>query len=291
MGQPDKIVISASRRTDIPAFYMDWFMDRLDRGFFETVNPHTRMRKAVPNAPENIHSIVFWSKNFGPFLREKFGERLSASGYRMFFNFTINSDAPSLEPHVPPLDARLTQISELSRRFDPKCIQWRFDPICFFKTRTAGETNNLNDFPRIAGEVARAGIRRCVTSFLDMYPKILKRPLPEAGFAFVDPSAQEKRRVLLQMARRLSPLGISLFTCCEKEAIEALPPGSGVRKSACIPGDLLIEIHGGPLTLKKDTGQRTAKGCGCVRSVDIGIYHLHRCGHHCLFCYANPGVR
>ena len=103
----NQIVISASRRTDIPAFYMPWFMEQISKGEFEVVNPFNQRVSVVPAAPNEGHTIVFWSKNFGPFLHEDFDRRLQDSGYHLFFNFTINSVLPALEPNVPPLGERL----------------------------------------------------------------------------------------------------------------------------------------------------------------------------------------
>jgi hypothetical protein len=90
------------------------------------------------------------------------------------------------------------------------------------------------------------------------------------------------------MERTLTAGKIDLRLCCEKEVLAALPSDSTVTESACIPNDLLVALFGGTLSLKKDTGQRIQKGCGCKVSVDVGSYHLHPCYHNCLFCYANP---
>ena len=90
------------------------------------------------------------------------------------------------------------------------------------------------------------------------------------------------------MAAALSALDIHLFTCCEKEVMSALPLFSGVSASSCVPNDLLVQLYGPGISLAKDRGQRTSRGCRCGVSVDIGDYRLHPCGHACLFCYANP---
>ena len=150
MRPADQIVISASRRTDIPAFYMDWFMEQLKKGMFEVVNPYNRRKSMVPATPEKVHTIVFWSKNFDPFISGEFGEKLSAMGYNLFFNFTLNSNSPLLEPRLPSLARRLNQLRELSRIYGPKSINWRFDPVCFFRLDKKPVKNNLDDFPKIA---------------------------------------------------------------------------------------------------------------------------------------------
>jgi hypothetical protein len=288
MKHSNQIVISASRRTDIPAFYMDWFMEQIKKGRFEVTNPYNRHKFIVPATPEQIHTIVFWSKNFAPFIKGGFGETLLKKGYNLFFNFTINSNIPLLEPRVPSLRQRLVQLRDLSRNFDSKTINWRFDPICFYTYEEKIVKDTLHDFARIAEWASQCGVSRCITSFMDHYAKIKKRIKSIPGFSFIDPILSEKIEILLEMEKKLSEKKIDLYTCCEKEVLNALPSGSNIRKSSCIPNDLFVKMFGGNLSFKRDTGQRSSKGCGCMISVDIGSYHMHPCYHNCLFCYANP---
>ncbi len=291
MNPTSKVVLSASRRTDIPAFYMPWFMERIKSGVFEVVNPFNRRVKKVSATPTVVHTIVFWSKNFGLFLKEGYGHNLQKAGYNLFFNFTINSYAPRLEPHLPPLDVRLEQLEQLSDRFGSRAINWRFDPICFFRTRKGVVEDNLNDLNRIAEKAAECGISRCITSFMDPYPKIKNRLTTMPNFSFSDPPLEIKKKIILKMEQALIAGNINLKLCCEKEILDALPATTTVTESSCIPNDLLVELFGGNLSLKKDTGQRVQKGCGCKISVDIGSYRHHPCYHNCLFCYANPASR
>jgi len=288
MKHSNQIVISASRRTDIPAFYMDWFMEQIKKEVFEVTNPYNRGKFIVPATPDKIHTIVFWSKNFAPFIKEGFGQKLLRMGYHLFFNFTINSDISLLEPWVPSLKQRLDQLRDLCRDYDPRSINWRFDPICFFEFKQNAIKDNLHDFSRIAAWASQCGVSRCITSFMDHYAKIKKRIKSIPGFSFIDPNLSEKIEILLKMEKELSEKKIDLYTCCEKEVLDALPSGSNIKKSSCIPNDLFVKICGGDLSFKRDTGQRSSKGCGCMISVDIGSYHLHPCYHNCLFCYANP---
>ncbi|MDA3897170.1 MAG: DUF1848 family protein, partial [Desulfobacteraceae bacterium] len=123
-----KIVLSASRRTDIPAFYMDWFMERIDKGFFETVNPFNQKKTIVPATPDHVHTIVFWSKDFARFIDGGFGDRLKKKGFHLFFNFTVNSEVSFLEPNIPPIENRIRQANILCKQFGPEAIFWRFDP-------------------------------------------------------------------------------------------------------------------------------------------------------------------
>ena len=217
-----------------------------------------------------------------------FGQRLLDLGYHLFFNFTINSEAALLEPKVPPLADRLNQLEQLCLAFSSACVTWRFDPVCFYQTATGGIQDNLHDFSRIADKVAGCGVTRCITSFMDDYPKIRKRTGSIRGFDFVDPPLEAKRIILLDMNKTLAARNIELFTCCEKELLETLPSNLGIKPSSCIPNRLLVDLFGGNLSFKKDLGQRIQGGCGCQVSSDIGSYPLHPCYHDCLFCYANP---
>ena len=288
MKAPQKIVISASRRTDIPAFYLSWFMAQIRKGFFEVVNPFNQRVSVVPATSHAVHTIVFWSKNFGPLIDEGSGDRLLKQGYNLFFNFTINSDNPILEPNVPPLKERLAQLKFLSDHFGPRSISWRFDPICYYETGPGARHDNLSDLTAIGQKAAAVGIERCITSFMDHYPKIRKRLLSRPGLVLTDPPLTDKVNTLVEMETRLAALNMHLTACCEKEVIAALPPGSSITPSSCIPNDLLLELYGGNISLRKDTGQRVKAGCGCKISVDIGSYRQQPCYHNCLFCYANP---
>ena len=148
--------------------------------------------------------------------------------------------------------------------------------------------DNLGDFCRIAEKAAVCGIERCITSFMDDYPKIHRRLSGLPGFEFEDHPLADKVEIIVGMERKLAAGNIHLSLCCEKEILDALPRDSRVTGSSCIPGELLQQLYGGRLSLKKDAGQRVKAGCGCKVSADIGSYRLQPCFHNCLFCYANP---
>jgi len=283
-----QIVISASRRTDIPAFYMDWFMERIKAGFFTVTNPYNLKTSLIPATADKVHTIVFWSKDFSRFIAGNYGQRLIQEGYHLFFNFTINSQSKLLEPNIPPLENRLEQAAWLCEKFGADSVQWRFDPICFFTFEGGPIQNNLEGFLFIASHLGSLGIARCVTSFMDHYAKIRKRTAAIPGFTFVDVSMDEKINVLMNMHSAIASLGMTLYICCEKEVMDNLPAGRGIEASSCISNRLLVDLFGGHLSFKKDYGQRVKQGCGCLESKDIGLYDLHPCHHNCLFCYANP---
>ncbi len=279
-------ILSVSRRTDIPAFYMPWFMDCVNRGVVDVVNPYNGKVRHVALAPERIHTMVFWSKNFGPFLTEGCGEKLRRLGYHLAFNFTINSHVPILEPGVPDLDQRLDQLRDLCRRFGADAVQWRFDPICHFAEPGGGVADNLADFDRIASVAGECGVATCITSFMDHYRKIERRT--RGRLVFSEPDLKAKTAILLNMERTVQPWGIELDLCCEQAVLDQLPPQSTIAAAACISGARAMALHGGRVSLRRDGGQRRMSGCGCTVSVDVGDYNRHPCYHNCLFCYANP---
>jgi hypothetical protein len=283
-----RIVLSASRRTDIPAFFMPWFMAGIDAGHFEVRNPYNGQTKSVPVSPQLVHSIVFWSKNFGPFLDQGYADALMQRGYRLFFNFTINSTQPVLEPSLPPLNERLAQLTRLVDIFGPGCVQWRFDPICFFRERSGQIGNNLDEFGIIARNASHLGLKTCITSFVDLYRKVLRRVKEHHDIELIDPPMSQKVETIAELADQLARLGMRVRLCSEKDLLALLPPHLEVTASACIPNDHLISLYGPGISLGQDGGQRKAAGCMCGVSQDIGSYSLHPCRHNCLFCYANP---
>ena len=189
---------------------------------------------------------------------------------------------------MPPLAERIRQITELAQRHDPQAITWRFDPLCFFRrSNRAAFHHHLDALETIADALAAAGIRRCVSSFVDLYPKVRKR-LRGTDLALVDPPLAVKVETLSAMAAALRKRQIVLHVCCEQTILDALSAGTGIRSGACIPGPLLAALFGGGFAMKKDPGQRRSQGCTCNIAADIGSYRQQPCYHDCLVCYANP---
>lgn len=286
-------VISASRRTDIPAWYTPWFLKKIRQQQFITVNPFNRKSRQVHVCPENTHSIVFWSKNYGPFLDCNAPGILSDMGFHLFFNFTINSRTPVLEPCLPDLDTRIDQAKALADRFGPDAVAWRFDPVCFYTDDTGCVKNNLADFLYIADAMTAMGITVCVTSFYDPYRKVdtRLRYLTKTGRAFIcftDPCFADKEQLICRMAGQLEKKHIQLHLCCEAALYNTVKSRcSNIFENACINGPLLKKLYRGNPEIRRDYGQRAKKGCRCTIAVDIGSYQDHPCFHNCLFCYAN----
>lgn len=311
MIEPKTTIISASRRTDIPAFYTPWFIEGVNKGFFRVKKPFTRKTELIQIIPDNIHSIVFWSKNYGPFLKLKADKLLSNKGFNLYFHFTLNSEVPEIEPRLPPLSERLKQMEMLTRRFGHDKVTWRFDPICSFKSFSGHKKNNLKDFPTIADRVAMLGVSKCVISFYKPYLKVEKRIsfLKSQGKRPVEfiPLTQNKRILIIKrMAHYLAPINIQLSLCCERDLFKTIKSNpslysnhnainhtaeiENLKENACIDSELLKNLFGGNPISDSDRGQRFNSGCNCTKSIDIGSYYTHTCYHNCLFCYARTGI-
>jgi len=275
-------VISASRRTDIPAFYMNWFMESLRRGYFEVDNPVSHKITRVDATPKSTASIVFWSRNYAP-LMPRLDELLNH--YNLWFHFTINTPNKILEPKIPDPDIQLAQLRELAKRVEPRAIAWRFDPIIFWREK-GKLRNNLDGFRQLAHEVSRAGITRCHTSFMTHYRKIQHRVQKHYSIDFVDPPIEEKKEIVLSLQEIARSKGIQLYLCCQPEILSALPDNAQILPASCVDGRMINEVYGVRVSQARDSGQR--KGCGCTRSRDIGSYQKQVCHYHCLYCYANP---
>lgn len=278
-----KTVISASRRTDIPAFYLDWFFTRLDEGSFTLTNPYNGRVRNVPVGPENVAALVFWSKNYRPLLRRH--KRLS--GWNCLFNFTLNSHDPLLEPGSPPLEERMEQMAALAQLFSPEAVRWRFDPVVFYY-RDGRLYDNLHAFSRLLEFAAGLGIGSCTISFMDPYRKIERRQLSIPDFAFEYPDSARMLEVASRMAATAEGYGVKILTCCEPGLASA---GIGnLEAASCIDHGLIKRLFGEQLSGRRDRGQRSGAGCLCNESIDIGSYSSQPCRCDCLYCYANPVI-
>ena len=277
-------IISASRRTDIPAFYLDWLVNGIRKGEVLVKGPYGRFYRVIM-APERVHTLVLWSKNFGPLLKNE-GARKAIDIYsQVYFLFTITGLGGSFwERGVPPSHKAMAQLKPLADWWGPERIGLRFDPVVYWREGGKLKTN-LFFFEKLAPELERLSIKRVIFSFVTWYPKSIRRT-KSAGLDFYDPSPDEKRKAGEYLASVASAHGLSLEACAQPEEILV----SGIKKGSCINAELLSRLHPGgwKLELPKDRGQREL--CGCSRSIDIGSYALP-CRAFCLYCYANPRLR
>lgn len=260
-------VVSASRRTDIPAFYSDWFLNRLGKEVV-TINPfNSGQANSMLLTEEDVDCFVFWTKDPSPML-----ERLNElDGYNFYFQYTLNGYGRKIEPNVPERDRSIRTFIALSERIGKEKVIWRYDPVLLNGEFTAEW--HIGNFEYIA-ERLHPYTERCVFSFIDMYPKIRKNL---SGTGIREPNEKEMRRIAEGFSETAGRYGIRLFTCCEGIELGEY----GIGHSSCIDADLMERLFGIRADRTKDA-QR--EGCGCVRCHDIGAYNT--CRHGCIYCYA-----
>ncbi len=264
------MIVSASRRCDIPAHFSEWFYQRIAEKYALTRNPMNPVQVSrIDLSPEVVDGIVFWSKNPEPMLM-----RLAElKEYTYYFQFTLNGYQPEVEAALPSVEERLDTFLRLSDQIGRERVIWRYDPILLNEKYTVAW--HQETFARIAGKIA-ADAGKCVISFLDMYTKIKKNM---DILSIREPSHEEK----LQLAKALSAIAgsyrLGMESCAEDIPLEQF----GITHGRCIDDRLLERLLGCSLAVKKDKNQRLA--CGCAASVDLGTYNT--CLNGCRYCYAN----
>lgn len=270
------MILSVSRRTDIPNYYPEWFMKRIEEGFLYVRNPmNLRQISKITLAPEEVDCIVFWSKNPEP-LMAHLGE-LDKRGYIYFFQLTLTGYGKDIEPGVPHKKEKMLDVFKtLSERIGSNKVIWRYDPILF--NRKYMPEYHLNAFQAIA-EALCGYTRRCIISFVDEYAKNRKNMRELGCYELPEPEVKEFAKQLADIA---SATGMSIATCAEKLDLK----DCGIAHSSCIDKKLIEEIIGCGLDIKRDKNQRPE--CGCVESVEVGTYNT--CKNGCKYCYANHSI-
>lgn len=275
-----KTIISASRRTDIPAFYLEWFIKAIRTGSVEVRNPFYRQTKRVVDlSAKSVGWIVFWSRNYGHFLkkREVFSE------YNLFFHFTILPPC-KLEKSPFPLANSLAQIEKLVQFYGAERIIWRYDPLVFWSENNQTKTNHdPQQFNFLCREIGQMGVSRCYTSMVHPYKKFsarFKKHFPEDEL--INPEIQQRLDPLSEMSQIARTHGLTIYACCSDDLLQA----EGVKKGHCIDGSLLSQLKPSQPVSRAKAPSR--EQCGCTLSIDIGDYQMQPCYFGCLYCYANP---
>lgn len=275
-------VISASRRTDLVAFFPEWLSSVLDKERAYVRGPSGHVFSADLN-PERVHTLVLWSKNFQNLIDNRFNLKNLLKRYsQLYFHFTLTGLGGTLaEEGVPeptstfPQLEMLVEIAGLARR-----VSVRFDPIVFWREGRRIRTN-LYYFEKLAPKLASIGIEDIRFSFAQWYRKAKRRAFKH-GFIYLDPPQEEKLEHARYLTRVARAWGLKLYACSQ----EFLTAVEGVEASSCIDGRLFQRLHPSraPASHKKDESQR--KECRCTESIDIGSY-TQKCPHRCIYCYAN----
>lgn len=268
------MIISASYRTDIPAFYAEWFLRRLEAGFALVRNPYSAQMYRVDLRPARVTGFVFWTRNFGPLLEHL--EQLRAFGRPFVVQFTITNYPRAIEPAVIPAEKAIGQMHRLAREVHPLCPVWRYDPVLF--TSVTPPEFHVANFDDLAARLEGAA-DEVVISFAQIYAKS-RRNLEAAarrhGFAWEDPPDDAKRELAARLAELAQRHGMRLTVCSQPEYV-----AEGAEEARCVDARRLARISGEPLDAPLK-GNRP--GCACHESRDIGEYDT--CPHGCLYCYA-----
>jgi DNA repair photolyase len=269
------LLISASRRTDLPAFYSEWFMDRVRKGFLKTHNPFSHKEILVSLKPEDVGAVVFWTKNFSPMM--KYLDELENRGFFCLVHYTITGLGRDFEPKAPASGEAVKNFRQLSERLGPERVLWRFDPIVLSERLTGEET--LVRFSRLCSELAES-THRVYFSFVELYARVrrrIKHYENATGDRVMEPGLVQKQKISARLAELAHSRGMSIYACCEPEL-----SGFGIEQAHCIDADFIFRLTGRNFEHKSSP---TRKSCGCDYALDIGAYDS--CPHLCWYCYAN----
>jgi len=265
------VILSVSRRTDIPAFFAKWFINRIRAGHVLVRNPMNYHQVSKINlSPKTLDCIVFWTKNprsIFPYIDE-----ISAS-YPFYFQYTLNSYGREIEKNLPPIDERIETLQTLSKKIGREKVIWRYDPILLSSDYDVGF--HIKNFKKLA-QILAPYVESCVFSFFDAYPKVMKNIKACNVRACNDDEMNYLAKELANVGRQNN---LTLKTCAEIIDLQDY----GIEHGKCIDPELISRIIGYKIDAAKDKNQRNE--CGCVESIDIGQYNT--CRHGCKYCYAN----
>jgi DNA repair photolyase len=264
------LIISASRRTDIPAFYSEWFLNRIREKYLLVRNPMNIHQVSKINlSPEVVDCIVFWTKNPQPML-----DRLNElEVYRYYFQFTLNSYDKSIEPDVPDKKQIINTFAELSNRIGKERVIWRYDPILL--SPEFDKEYHIKWFEALAERLSNY-TNKCVISFVDLYKKTERNM---KGIELLPMVKEDMEELASKFSQIADGYNLVIESCSEDIDLDKYK----IKHGRCIDDKLVSLITGRNFSIDKDPNQREI--CGCVKSIDIGAYNT--CKHHCLYCYAN----
>jgi len=264
------MIISASRRTDIPAFYSEWFFNRINEGFALVRNPMNNSQvRTVSLVSDAVDCIVFWTKNPQAII-----PRLDTlNQYHYYFQFTLNPYGRDIETALPDKTEITDTFRKLSDKLGARRVIWRYDPILLNEQYTV--SYHVDHFGKMA-HTLKGYTEKVTISFIDFYSKI-EQNMSKLNIEKIN--SEIKNDLAKQLAAMAHENSLVIDTCAEDIDLSRY----GITHARCIDGALIERITGHSIDAKKDKSQRPE--CGCAASVDIGAYNT--CRHGCLYCYAN----
>ncbi len=265
------MIISATRRTDIPSFYGDWFVNRLREGYILIQNPYNynRYSKAYLT-PDDVDIIVFWTKNPIPFLKHL--PEIDSMGYTYYFEFTLTPYGRETERNLPDKELLLDTFVGLAKKLGRHRMVWRYDPIIIDDVYTI--EYHAERFSYMANRLCDS-TERCVISFVDSYKNVTARMGKDPAYLMTQQNIYTIAEIFEGIAKQN---GFEIYTCAEKIDLEKY----GIKHGACIDKNIIEKVLGCSISALKDKNQRPE--CLCVESIDIGTYNC--CGNGCNYCYA-----
>lgn len=265
------MILSVSRRTDIPAFYAEWFMNRLKAGFVYVRNPFNIYQVSeVPLTPDNVDAIVFWTKNSKPL--HKYLSEIDNMGYKYYFQFTITPYGKEMEENIEKKEKIVETFKNLSEKIGKKKVILRYDPIILNNKYTIDF--HIKSFERLC-HILSNYTEKVVISFLDDYKKISKN-IKEQNIKEI--TVDEMKIIAENFSNIAKKYNLTLESCAEEINLDDY----GIKHGKCIDDVLIEKITNSILDVSED---KQRKACGCVKCIDIGEYNT--CLHKCLYCYAN----
>ena len=270
------MIISASRRTDIPAFYTSWLMNRINEGFLLTRNPfNAHQVKRISLLPADVDIIVFWTRNAKMLIPHL--QTLDKMGYQYYFQYTVTGYPREIEKSVPRLHHAVETFKKLSDFVGKEKIIWRYDPLL------VSNLVNISDHKKLFLSIASSLVgktNKVVISFADLYGKSERNLNRVDGLKYIDIISypDQLHNLVSYMYKVASDCGMEIETCAEGIDISQF----GVRHGKCIDAEYIYKTFDIRVDNIKDSNQR--EDCGCIKSVDIGTYNT--CRHGCQYCYA-----
>jgi hypothetical protein len=267
------MIISASRRTDIPAFYSLWFEHRIKAGFCQVRNPFNASQlRHVSLEPQEVDAFVFWTRNAHKFIPTV--NSLIQSGYQAFFLYTLTGYGPPLEKFLAPTETLIETFCRLSGLIGSERIAWRYDPILIADESPFTWRDHARRFRQLAQNLEGA-THRVIISFTDWYAKTQQHLGAFPWSWHLEPDKQTAEKFLQWIIECAESHGMTIHLC-------AKPGFETVQRGKCIDAEWINQATGKSIRIKRDKGQRPS--CLCDESIDIGCYNT--CGHGCQYCYA-----
>lgn len=262
------MILSVSRRTDIPCYYSDWFINRLKEGFVLTRNPMNYSQVGrISLSPDVVDCIVFWTKdakNIIPHLKI-----IDNLGYKYYFQFTLTPYDRTIEKNMRDKKDIVNTFIELSNLIGKERVLWRYDPIIL--NNRLSVDYHLERFLQLC-EILNSYTESVTISFVDYYKK-LKTDIIR------DIAEEEITELSVFIGQTAKNYRLNVKACSEKMDLTVY----GIEKASCIDKGIIERVCGYKLDIKHDKNQR--QNCGCMESIDIGKYNT--CSNGCVYCYAN----